>query len=108
MGCNKKVFVSGITSVGTPLASSYAPHNSSHAFTKAYSCKVNQSDGKEEIIAQRIEVAVDFLLCVGDELGEAVEGDGSEDGDGGGANIRIEEVEIPSLFLQILISSFDT
>ncbi|KAL6273674.1 hypothetical protein ACE6H2_024366 [Prunus campanulata] len=43
----------------------------------------------------RIEAAVDFLLCVGYELGEAVGGDG----DGGSADIKIGEVEIPSLLI---------
>ncbi|CAL9024221.1 unnamed protein product [Prunus brigantina] len=34
------------------------------------------------------------FMCVDDELGEAVGGDGGEDGDSGGADVKVGEVEI--------------
>lgn len=37
-----------------------------------------------------------MFIRVVDEFGEAVGGDGGEDGDGGGSNVRVGEVEVVS------------
>lgn len=51
-------------------------------------------DGEAEVVAGRVETVGDFLVAVGDELAEAVGGDGGEDGDSGGGDIGVGEVKI--------------
>lgn len=51
-------------------------------------------DGEAEIVAGRVEAAVDFLVGAGDEPGEVVGGDGGEYGERGGGDVGVGEVEV--------------
>lgn len=51
-------------------------------------------DGEAKVVAGRVETVGDFLVAVVDQLAKAVGGDGGEDGDGCGGDIRVGEVKI--------------
>lgn len=51
-------------------------------------------NGEPEVIAGRIEATADLLVGIGDELRQAVGRNGGEDGEGGGSDIRVGELEV--------------
>ena len=51
-------------------------------------------DGEAEVVAGGVEALRNLLVAVGDEFGEAVEGNSSEDRDGSGGDVGVREVEV--------------
>nr|POE91055.1 hypothetical protein CFP56_46352 [Quercus suber] len=64
------------------------PHNSKDEEEQGF------GDGEAEVIAARIEAGVDLFGGVGKELGESVGREGREDGDCGGNDVKVGEIEI--------------
>lgn len=50
--------------------------------------------GEAEVVAGGVEAVRDLLVAVADELGQAVRGDGGQDGHGGGGHVWVREVEV--------------